>query len=280
MKKGINAWCFPENYSIRKCMELAKSAGFDGIELNMSEAEEGTDNRDNFKLTVDITDEKLLYIHEMANSIGLEISSLSTNLHWRYPVTSMNETVSKRGKYIVERMIHAAAVLKLDAILVVPGIVDEQVSYKAAYKKSMEAFKELGEIAKSSGIYICLENVWNKFLLSPIEMNGFLDDIGCDFVQAYFDVGNVLQYSYPEYWIEILDSKIKRVHIKDYNTSIGNISGFTYLLQGDVNWKKVIAALKSAGYDGYITAELSPYKTAPETIAYDTAKHMDIIMNF
>lgn len=285
MKKGINAWCFPGDFSIKNCMQLAKQAGFDSIELNISEKEKNkgiTDElnfEENMGLTIDTTDDELKEIYNLSVEIGIEISSVSTGLHWAYPVTSSDEETSRKGIYIVEKMIHAAKMFKTDAILVVPGTVDETVSYKAAYERSLEIFKKLGKIAEEQKVYICLENVWNKFLLSPLEMNRFLEEINSDYVKAYFDVGNVLQYSYPEYWIEILKDKIKRVHVKDFNMSIGNINGFTGLLQGDVDWKKVMNALNKVGYDGYITAELSPYKSDPEGIAIDTSRHLDFIIN-
>jgi hexulose-6-phosphate isomerase len=129
-------------------------------------------------------------------------------------------------------------------------------------------------------VYIGIENVWNKFLLSPLEMRNFIDEVGSGYVGSYFDVGNVLQYSYPEYWIEILGKRIKKVHIKDFDTSIGNINGFKPLLQGDVNWRKVVKALMDVEYDSFITAELSPYKTCPEQLVYDTSRHMDEILKF
>ena len=286
MKKGINAWCFPTDFTIEKCMMLAKQAGFDSIELNISEVskEKGFIDtlkfEENYGFTLDANDETLMDIYKLSLKIGIEISSVSTSLHWSYPVTSNDELVAGKGIEIIKKMIHAAKVFHTDAILVVPGIVDESVSYKTAYERSIEAFKEIGKMAQQEKVYVCLENVWNKFLLSPIEMNEFIDKIGCGFVQAYFDVGNVLDFSYPEYWIEILKSKIKRVHVKDYNRKVGNINGFCNLLQGNVNWKKVMESLHNINYDGYVTAELSPYHFSPELIAEDTSRHLEHILKF
>jgi hexulose-6-phosphate isomerase len=185
MKKGINAWCFPGNFSIRKCMETAKMAGFDSIELNITEPKKSkglTDDlnfEENLGLTLESTDSELKEIYELSLEIGIEISSISTSLHWSYPITSSDENTRKKGMYIVEKMIHAARMFKTDAILVVPGLVDETVSYKEAYERALEAFKILGKTAEREKVYICLENVWNKFLLSPLEMDRFIDEIGC-----------------------------------------------------------------------------------------------------
>ena len=286
MKKGINAWCFPGNFSIRRCMELAKAAGFDSIELNMSEKNKGkglTDDlnfEENLGLTLDTGDNDLQKIAGMAKKIGILISSVSTSLHWTYPLTSNDPEVREKGKRIVLQMIHAAKAFGADAVLVVPGLVDKTVSYRTAYRRSLEAFRELSKTAEREKVYLCAENVWNKFLLSPLEMARFIDETGSPYVGSYFDAGNVLQFSYPEYWVEALGKRIKRVHIKDYSGDIGNIHGFVNLLEGDMDWPVLMKALKKAGYDGYVTAELAPYQTAPELIAKDTSRHMDAIFSY
>jgi hexulose-6-phosphate isomerase len=283
MKKGINAWCFPGSFSIRRCMELAKQAGFDSIELNMSEENKAkglTDElsfEENPGLTLDTTDDGLRAIAALAKEIGIEISSVSTGLHWTYPLTSDDAAVREKGKLVVRKMIHAAKLFGADAILVVPGLVDKTVSYTAAYRRSLEAFRELAETAEREKVFICAENVWNKFLLSPMEMARFVDEVGSPYVGVYFDAGNVLQFSYPEHWVEALGGRIRRIHIKDFNVSVGNIQGFVNLLEGDMDWPALMKSLKAVGYDGYITAELSPYKIGPEQIAADTSRHMDAI---
>lgn len=284
MKRGINAWCFPGSFPIQKCMQLAKDAGFDSIELNMTEINKGkgfTDElnfTENPGLTINSSEEELLSTAGQAKSIGIKIASISTGLHWTYPLTSGDEEVREKGKLIVRKMIHAAKVFGADAILVVPGLVDKNVSYLTAYRRSLEAIKELSAAAEQDKVSICVENVWNKFLLSPLEMSRFIDETGSSYVGAYFDAGNVLQYSYPEHWVEALGSRIKRVHIKDFRLNVGNINGFTNLLQGDMDWKALMNALRAIGYDGYITAELSPYKIGAERIAADIAGHMAVIL--
>ncbi len=257
-------------------------AGFEGFELNISQ--ENTDNfvnklnfQENPQFTLSSSDEEIYAIYEMSQQIGIKLSSISTSLHWTYSLTSEDEKIRQKGIDVVERMIDAGSILHVDTVLVVPGLVNEKVSYMEAYKRSLDAFKKLRTKAEQNNIYIGIENVWNKFLLSPIEMRNFIDEIGSEYVKCYFDVGNVLQYSYPEYWIEVLGKYIKKVHVKDYDISIGNISGFKPLLQGDVDWAKVMKALRSVGYDDFITAELVPYKTTPEMLALDTSRHMDEI---
>jgi len=117
-------------------------------------------------------------------------------------------------------------------------------------------------------VALCIENVWNKFLLSPLEMRDFIDSFNSEMVGAYFDVGNVLLTGYPEHWIRILESRIKRVHVKDFRRSVGTVDGFVDLLEGDVDFQAVKEALSDIGYDGYVTAEMLPFEPGrPEETA-------------
>lgn len=286
MKKAINRWCFPENFSIKKCMILAKEAGFQGIELTLSE--DIYDDLDNISKNNNIlkkndiylttTSKDLLEISNYAKQVEIEIHSLASSLLWKYPLTSSDSSVQKKGKEIIKKMIDIAKILGAEVVLVVPGVVDDTVSYQEAYLRSLRAFKELKKYAEKEEIIIAIENVWNKFLLSPLEMKNFLQEIGSQYVSLYFDVGNVMRFSYPEYWIDILADYIVRIHVKDFDTKIGNLNGFKNLLQGDVNWENVINSLKLIGYNSYLTAELEPYKALSEQLVYDTAEQLSKIL--
>jgi len=161
--------------------------------------------------------------------------------------------------------------------LVVPGAVNvafepgsEIVEYDVAYERALSALKELAPVAEELKVSIGVENVWNKFLLSPMEMRDFIDAVGSPYVGSYFDVGNVLFCGYPEHWVKILGSRIKKVHFKDYRRNVGSLDGFVDLLAGDVDYKSVKAALDKIGYDNWVTAEmLPPYAQYPETIIYN-----------
>lgn len=125
-----------------------------------------------------------------------------------------------------------------------------------------------------------MENVWNKFLLSPVEFRDFIDEIDSDSVGAYLDVANILVFGYPEQWVRILGKRIKKVHVKDFKCSIGNIDGFTTLLAGDLNWPATMKALKEVGYQGYLVGEIiPPYRFYPERAIYDTSKSLDQIIS-
>lgn len=257
-------------------MQLAKKAGFEAIELAV--AEEG-------ELTLNSTKKNARSVLRMAQKVGIRLSSLITLLLWEHPLTSNDEKVRQRAKDIIKKMLELARHLEVDTILVVPGAVDicfkpgaEIVPYDITYERSLKALTECAQIAEKYKVSIGIENVWNKFLLSPLEMRDFIDKIGSEYVGSYFDVGNVLLTGYPEQWIRILDKRIKKIHIKDFKLSVGNINGFCNLLEGDVNWPEVVKALRDIGYNGPITAEVTPYKENPEALVYSTSTSMDFIL--
>jgi len=274
MKKGINRWGFVEK-NVRDCIKRAKKTGFEGIELNL-EAEG--------EITLASKEKELLEIKKFAADTGLEISSIIAALLWKYPLTSGDKTIAKKGKDVVKKSVEIASILQADTVLVIPGVVGsvllaptEVYPYDVVYKRSQEVLKELAPFAREHQVYLGVENVWNKFLLSPTEMKNFIDEINEEYVQAYFDVGNVLLYGYPEHWIRILGKRIKKVHFKDFRTAVGTLDGFVGLLHGDVNWKEVMAAFKEIGYDGYAIAEYIPYKFHPEQLPVDISNAMDKI---
>jgi hexulose-6-phosphate isomerase len=155
------------------------------------------------------------------------------------------------------------------------------VPYHDAWLRALDFIKPAVPVAEKAGVTICIENVWNKFLLSALEMRDFIDSFGSDRVGAYFDVGNALAFGYPEHWIQTLGSRIKRVHFKDYRRNVGSADGFCDLLSGDVDWPAVMEALKKASYSGWVAAEMIPpvpfYKHCPEVLIHNTSRAMDAI---
>ncbi len=273
MKTGLNRWCLPGELSLRECFVIAGQAGFDGLEINMEEEE-----TKNLNLHLDSPRSEVQQIGELAFEAGLEIPALATGLFWKYSLTAEDQSVRERAADIVRHMIDAAAELGADTVLVVPGQVTEEVSYEEAYERAREGLFDLRGYAEKRQVTIGIENVWNKFLLSPLEMKKIIDEIDSPRVGAYFDVGNVLAFSYPKHWIDILNSRISKVHVKDFHTEVGNIQGFTSLLAGDVNWPQVIKKLREVGYDDYLTAELSPYQHCPEQLVRETKGALDQII--
>lgn len=135
----------------------------------------------------------------------------------------------------------------------------EVISYAVCYKRAFDAVSKLVGNAEKTGVTLCIENVWNKFLLSPLEMRNFIDSFESRRVGSYFDIGNVLLTGYPDQWINILGRRIKRVHVKDFKKSSGTAEGFVDLGEGDVDFAAVKKALKAVKYNGYVTAEMLPF---------------------
>jgi hexulose-6-phosphate isomerase len=135
----------------------------------------------------------------------------------------------------------------------------EVISYDVCFERAREAVKQILPTAEKLGVFLAIENVWNKFLLSPLEMRDFIDSFKSKNVGSYFDVGNVLLTGYPEQWIKILGKRIKRVHIKDFKKTFGTAEGFVDLLEGDVNFESIKKELAAINYDGFVTAEMIPF---------------------
>lgn len=269
MKKGISIWSFREP-SLKKCFQMAKAAGFDGVEVALDETGE---------ISLESTQEELAAILEVARQEGITLYSVASGLGWRYSLTDNDASVRAKAEQIIKKQIDTAAALYCDTILVVPGVVTDQVPYETAYERAADAIKRLAPYAEARGITIALENVWNKFLLSPMEMRDFIDSMNSPCVKAYFDVGNVILTGYPEQWIRILGNRIAKVHFKDYRFSAGPMGGFVELLSGDVNYPAVMAAFREIGYDGWVTGELAPYPQYPEAFLRIASQVMGTILS-
>lgn len=276
MKKGINYWSFAEGTSIETALKISKDSGFDGVEFCL--AYEGE-----ISLKSGACD--LLEIKNKADDLDIELPSLASWLPWEFSLTSDSKEHREKAKDIVRKQIEVAYYLGSDTVLVVPGYVgvdfvpdSEICDYDLVYERALEGISELARDAKQANIMIGVENVWNKFLLSPLEMKQFIDEINSPYVGVYFDVANVLLSGYPEHWIKILAHRIKKVHFKDYRRDPGGFRGFVDLLSGDVNFPAVIRQLEAVGYDDYCTAEIMPtYVHYTDQAIYNTSKSMDRI---
>ncbi len=277
MKKGISIWSF-SGQPLAECFRLAKDAGFDGVEVALDETGE---------INLNSTKEDMLAIKKMAEDAGIELYSLVNSLCWNYTLTANDPAEREKAKSIIKKQLELASYLGCDTILVIPGGVcvypigpsTDVIPYDVAYDRALEAVRELAPVAEHYKVNIGLENVWNKFLLSPLEMRQFIDAVGSDYVGSYFDVGNVVYSGYPEQWINILGKRIKKVHFKDFRRAVNTLDGFVDLLAGDVNYPEVAKALKNIGYDDWCTGEMIPsYTHYPETILYNTATSMKKIL--
>lgn len=276
LKKSINIWSFVGKTN-REAMKLAKDAGFEGIELALSTEGE---------ITMTSTDEELLSIKAYAEELGIRIPSLSSGLCWTDSLTADDPAERQRAFDMVARQLYCAKMIGAETILVIPGTVSVEfvpewgvVPYDVVYERALEQIKKLAPIAESCGVQIGLENVWNKFLLSPLEMRQFIDAVGSDYVGAYFDTGNVVYSGYPEQWIRILGKRIFKVHFKDYRRNPGGLNAFVDLLAGDVDWKAVRQAFADVGYEGWAAGEMIPqYAQGSDQIIYNTSASMERIL--
>lgn len=276
MKKGISIWSFPEQ-KLNRSFALAKDAGFEGVEVAL--AEEG-------EISLQTTTKQLLEIKKQADGNGIELYSVASGLYWDYWFNDDDPLVREKAVNNCKKQIETASVLGCESILVIPGVVnadfaasDKVVDYCTTYERSLEAFLRLKEFAEQYKVEIGLENVWNKFLLSPMEMRDFIDKIGSKYVGSYLDIGNTLLNGYPDQWVRALGDRIKKVHFKDYRKAAGGLHGFVDLLAGDLDFPAVMTALEEVGYNGWVTAEMIPsYKYYTETIIYNTSNAMDKIL--
>ena len=269
MRVAVNLGIFPRSVGLGRALELAGEAGCDGVEVNIAETG---------PLSLESPAQELQEVARAARQAGLDIPSVHCGLHWRYTLTDPDPAVRQKGLDVLSRSLEIGAALGARVLLVVPGVVTADVSYADAYRRAQEGVARLADKAAQLGLQIGVENVWNKFLLSPLEMRRFIEEIGSPAVGAYFDVGNILAYGFPHHWIEVLAEKIVAVHFKDYRTDVPGGGGFVYLRQGDVPWAAVVASLRRVGYDGYVTAELPPYRYQGERAVFDTVRAMREIL--
>lgn len=252
MKKSINAWSVESSAGFEAMFAAVKKAGFDGIELNL-DREGGSAHA----LTMTTTPGELAEITALSARYSLPVVSISSSLYGGL-TGSPDPEDRKQAREIMLRQIQLASALGAPGILSVPGGLSDSVSLKTAWENSLATYRGLIGDIERMGIFVGLENVWNRFFTSPFDMLAFIEQLGCPLIGAYFDVGNVVAFSEPENWIEILGDTIGLIHVKDFKRRSGANSGGEWadLLAGSIDWRKVMPALKKAGFDGYLTAEV------------------------
>lgn len=191
---------------------------------------------------------------------GLEAASVCCHSHWSDTLTHQDPERRKRGIEGVIQTLRDAKAYGAGSILVVPGVVNSQVAYDVAYRRSQESLREVIPLAKELQVRISVENVWNNFLLSPLEMARFIDELDSPWLGSHFDIGNVLRTGYPEQWIHILGKRINRLHFKEFKVEKANkegaYAGFDVdFMQGSNDWKAIMSALDDIGYQGWCITE-------------------------
>ncbi len=234
--------------TILEKFQAAKTAGFDGVEVYSHL------NRDEVLKAKELT--------------GMIIPSVCGSLHGKYSLSDPDPKVRDQGVEALSVTLEDAKIYGADTILLVPGRVSESVSYDACWERSIVEINKVLPLAKKLGVAIAIENVWNNFLLSPMEAARYIDQFNSPFVRAYFDCGNVLAIGWPEQWIRILGKRIARIHIKEYSRKIadkqGKWAGFGVALQeGDNNWPAIVKTLDEIGFQSWATIE-QPGGDSPE----------------
>lgn len=279
MKKSINLWAFPypARMNLRQCLQLAKDAGFDGIELN-------------YDLESDLSPKagtrEFQAIRKMADDIGIAISGLCSFLFWPYPLTSNDPEKRARGLELAGKMTQAAHDMGVENLLVVPGAVHipwrtdyDPVPNDVCDQRARQAIRSLLPAAEKLKVSLNIENIFfNGYLLTPGEMIAFVDSFQSPHVQVHFDTGNIMMFQFPEHWIPLLGRRIKNIHFKEF-TKKGtdySLEAFRPLLDGTTNWPAVMEALAATGYQGYLTFEyFHPFLHYPEALIYQTSDALD-----
>ncbi|MHB1151580.1 MAG: sugar phosphate isomerase/epimerase family protein [Eubacteriales bacterium] len=208
-------------------------------------------------------------VKELFKKYDLICPSIMTTGAWNYPATSPDADIRAKSADCFKLAVDTATDMGCDTILTVPGAVTPDITYEMAWENGARTLAMVVPYAEAKGITMAIENVWNKFLLSPREMVQFVDSFGSDYVKSYFDIGNIVIYGFPQHWIKSLGSRIKRVHIKGFAMKGFESFAWTQLLESTIDWKAVTSALKEIGYDGWVTAELGPDARGLKGIAED-----------
>jgi len=253
LHKALQLGMLPRELSNADKFKLAKKCGFKGIEAYPMK---------------DLNAAK--HLGKLSREAGVPIHSIVYG-GWGAPFSDPNPKLIEKGLAGMKTALHSAKALGADTVLLVPAIVTETVGYRDAYTRSQEHIRKLLPLAKELGVIIAVENVWNKFLLSPLEFARYVDEFDSPWLKAYFDIGNVILFGYSQDWIRTLGQRIVKIHLKDFKRS--NYE-WTNLLDGDVNWYEVRRALNEVSYDGFLTTELSG---GDEAYLTDLAKRIDRI---
>ncbi|MBR5459605.1 MAG: sugar phosphate isomerase/epimerase [Clostridia bacterium] len=237
----------------------ASEVGYDCVELWL-----WANGDTNGTLTLESTEEDYAKIRSLIKKYGVGVESIASGAYWSVGAFGSSDPAkSAEAVKILRKQLEAAKAIGADSILVVTNL-DPDTEYMESVELTIKLFRDMREEIEETGVGIGLENVWNRFFMSPLDVIYVLEKIDNPLVGLYFDIGNMVAFSEPEYWITTLGKYIKKVHIKDFKRNKGYNSGGTFcgLFDGDVDFKKCMPLLKRAGYDGVITAEVG--KTDPD----------------
>ncbi len=239
VEKGLVYGMLGRQGSNKLRFQMAKDAGFDCVETNTTEDPRVVED-----------------LAKAAQDTGLRIHGVMNQAHWAYPLSSGDPEVVKKSIEGMKTSLRNAKTWGANTVLLVPGVVNPETTYEQAMERSKRQVSELLPLAEQLKVIIAIEEVWNKFLLSPIEFVDYVDSFKSPYLQAYFDVGNVQLYGYPEHWIRSLGKRMVKVHFKDFRFR-NRQAEFVNLLDGDLNWPAIYDSLAAVGYKGPITLEIA-----------------------
>jgi L-ribulose-5-phosphate 3-epimerase len=257
IKKGVLLGMLPKELSYADRFKLAKDVGFEQMECGTIEKQAEAEE-----------------IKAASDKAGLPIHSVMNAAHWRYPLSSSDPQVVATSIKGIETSLRNAKLWGAETVLVVPAVVNAETSYKDAWDRSVVAIKKVVPLAQDLKVIIAIEEVWNKFLLSPLEMANYVDSFKSPWVKAYFDVGNVVLYGFPQDWIRTLGNRIVKLHLKDFRFHKG-MAEFVPLREGDINWPEIYKALSDIGYRGTATVEV---RGGGEAELREISKRVDLIL--
>ncbi|MGH9433583.1 MAG: TIM barrel protein [Terriglobia bacterium] len=236
IKKAVLLGMLPEKLSYEERFRMARAAGFEAVEAYTTEDQKEAET-----------------IQRAAESAQIHIHSVMNMGHWKWPLSSPDPAVVQKSLHSMQVSLHNAHFWGADTVLLVPAVVDSQTTYRQAWQRSQKQIRALIPLAEQLRVVMALEEVWNKFLLSPLEFPRYVDQFQSPWVKSYFDVGNVVLYGYPQDWIRELDKRFVKMHLKDFNRKTNQ---FVNLGDGSIEWPEVRKALTEVGYNGYATTEL------------------------
>jgi hexulose-6-phosphate isomerase len=254
----------PTSLSIAARFQRARDTGFEQIECGTTDDER-------------IAEEMLA----ASKKAGLHIHSVMNRDHWRYPLSSRDPEVVAKSVQGLKTSFRNASLWGADTVLLVPAVVNADTSYQDAWDRSQAQIRKMIPLAEELKVIIAVEEVWNKFLLSPLEFARYVDQFQSPWVRAYFDVGNVVISGYPQDWIRTLGKRIVKLHLKDFTfrqdpTLKKRVADFVQLREGEIDWKEVYRALADIGYNGSATVELAG---GDKSYLEEVSRRVDLILS-
>jgi hexulose-6-phosphate isomerase len=258
IRKALYIGMLPRTLSYADRFKLVRDTGFEAVECDTAPEQKTADE-----------------IKQAAETAGIRIHSVMNQAHWKFPLSSSDPQVVAESIKGMETSLRNAKFWGADTVLLVPAVVNPETAYQDALERSQRNIRRLLPLAQELKVIIGIENVWNKFLLSPVEFAAYVDSFKSPWVRAYFDVGNILLYGYPQDWIRTLGKRIIKLHLKDFSFR-KNVAAFVALREGDLNWPAVYKSLAEIGFTGTATCELP---AGDEVYLKEVSRRVDQILS-